>query len=398
MNSEQPVSFDNTAIAFASKSDVELFKMYALFATMNNNLLVKTGGTLVSKAFRWNLPVKFLIKPTIFSHFCGGENLLECNEAIQKLAEANIGTILDYSVEGENDEKSFDATYKEILATIEKAHRSKNIPFSVFKVTGIANGTLLKKVQAQEPLTPAEEEAFKRAYSRVETICERAHRYGVRIFIDAEESWFQATIDQLAIAMMARYNQEKFIVYNTYQLYRQDRLDVLQKDYADAITGGYLLGVKLVRGAYLEKEARVAQEKGYPNPLNPSKAATDKLFNEAMVFCLEHLDRIAFCAGTHNEESCYLLIDLMRQYNIAPNDPRVYFAQLYGMSDNLSYNLANAGYNVAKYVPYGPVESVLPYLLRRAAENTAIAGQSSREFNLIKKEMERRKKEKKPAK
>ncbi|WP_146900795.1 proline dehydrogenase family protein [Adhaeribacter aerolatus] len=392
MTSVTPVSFENTAIAFASKSDAELFKMYTLFATMNNNFLVKTGGKLVSKAFRWNLPVKFLIKPTIFSHFCGGENLLECNKVIQELAQANIGTILDYSVEGENDENSFDATYKEILATIEKAHRSKNIPFSVFKVTGIADAILLKKVQDKEPLNPTEEQAFNRAYNRVNTICERAHRYAVRVFIDAEESWFQETIDRLAIDMMTRYNQEQVIVYNTYQLYRQDRLDVLRKDYEDAVAGSYWLGAKLVRGAYLEKEARVAQEKGYPNPINPSKAATDKLFNDAMVFCLEHLDRIAFCAGTHNEESCYLLLKLMAQYNIPPNDFRVYFAQLYGMSDNLSYNLAHAGYNVAKYVPYGPVEAVLPYLLRRADENTAIAGQSSREFNLIKKEMERRKK------
>jgi proline dehydrogenase len=394
MNPVKSVSFDNTAIAFASKSDAELLKMYTLFATMNNNFLVKNGGKLVRKAFRWNLPVKFLIKPTIFSQFCGGENLLECNEAIKKLAEAHIGTILDYSVEGENDEKSFDATYKEILATIEKAHCSKNIPFSVFKVTGLADGTILKKVQDKSDLTEAEKKAFNRAYARVDTICKRAHQYGVRVFIDAEESWFQETIDRIAIDMMTRYNQEKVIVYNTYQFYRHDRLQVLQQDYQDAVAGSYLVGVKLVRGAYLEKEARVAHEKGYPNIINPNKAATDKLFNEAMVFCIEHLDRIAFCAGTHNEESCYLLIDLMQQHNIVPNDPRVYFAQLYGMSDNLSYNLAHAGYNVAKYVPYGPVEAVLPYLLRRADENTAIAGQSSREFNLIKKEINRRKKEK----
>ncbi|MDB5261889.1 MAG: proline dehydrogenase [Adhaeribacter sp.] len=394
MTPAKSISFDNTAIAFANKSDAELFMMYTLFATMNNNFLVKTGGKLVRKAFRWNLPVKFLIKPTIFSHFCGGENLLECNEAIKKLAAARIGTILDYSVEGENDEKSFDATYKEILATIEKAHRSENIPFSVFKITGLADGNILKKVQEKIKLTEAEEKAFNRAYTRVITICKRAHQYGVRVFIDAEESWFQETIDQLAIDMMTRYNQDTAIVYNTYQLYRQDRLEVLQQDYQEAVRSGYKLGAKLVRGAYLEKEARVAHEQGYPNPLNPNKAATDKLFNEALEFCLDHLDQIAFCAGTHNEQSCYLLLRLMEKHKISPNDPRVYFAQLYGMSDNLSYNLADAGYNVAKYVPYGPVEAVMPYLLRRADENTAIAGQSSREFNLIKKEMERRKNEK----
>jgi proline dehydrogenase len=394
MNPDKPVSFDDTAIAFASKSDAELLKMYTLFATMNQKKLVKTGSTLVQKAISWHLPIKFLIKPTVFSHFCGGENLLECNEAIQKLAAANIGTILDYSVEGENNENSFDATYKEILATIEKANTSKHIPFSVFKVTGLADGALLKKVQEKVTLTESEEKAFKRAYDRINTICQRAHGYGIRVFIDAEESWFQETIDELAIDMMVRYNKESVIVYNTYQLYRHDRLEVLMQDYADALAGGYLIGAKLVRGAYLEKEARVAEQQGYPNPINASKEATDKLFNDALAFCMEHLDRIAFCAGTHNEESCYHLIELMRQHQISPQDNRIYFAQLYGMSDNLSYNLAFAGYNVAKYVPYGPVEAVMPYLLRRAEENTAIAGQSSREFNLIKKEMARRKSQK----
>ena len=391
MNPEKPVSFDNTAIAFASKSDAELRNMYLLFATMNNNLLVSTGSNLVQKALGWHLPVKFLIKPTIFRQFCGGESLPECNAAIQKLGAANIGTILDYSVEGENNENSFDRTCKEILATIEKAHVSPHIPFSVFKVTGVGDSNLLTKVQDKAPLTPAEEKAYARVKERVNTICERAHSYGVRVFIDAEESWFQETIDQLSYNMMAKYNQEKAIVYNTYQLYRHDRLEALKQDYEAAVAGGYYLGGKLVRGAYLEKEARVAQEKGYANPINPSKAATDKLFNDALVFCVEHLDRIAFCAGTHNEDSCYFLIDLMAKHQIEKADERIYFAQLYGMSDNLSYNLAHGGYNVAKYVPYGPVEAVMPYLLRRAAENTAIAGQSSREFNLVKKEITRRK-------
>ena len=397
MNPDKPISFDDTAIAFASKSDADLLKMYALFATMNNNFLVSTGGNLVQKAFKWNLPLKFLIKPTIFRQFCGGETLLECNTAIQKLASSHIGTILDYSVEGENNENSFDRTCKEILATIEKAHQSPYIPFSVFKVTGVGDGKLLKKVQDQEPLTETEEKAYYRVKERINTICQRAHGYGVRVFIDAEESWFQDTIDQLTYEMMARYNQEKAIVYNTYQLYRHDRLDVLKQDYAAAVAGNYHIGAKLVRGAYMEKEARVAQEKGYVNPINPSKEATDLLFNQALAFCVEHLDKIAICAGTHNEDSCYYLIDLMAKRQLDKADPRIYFAQLYGMSDNLSYNLAHAGYNVAKYVPYGPVESVLPYLLRRAAENTAIAGQSSREYNLVKKELNRRKqKAKKP--
>ncbi|QNF34073.1 proline dehydrogenase family protein [Adhaeribacter swui] len=391
MTTESKLSFDDTAVAFATKSDAELLKMYTLFATMNNNFLVKKGGNLVQKAFKWGLPVKFLIKPTIFQHFCGGENLLECNQAIQSLGKANIGTILDYSVEGENDENSFDRTTKEILATIEKANTSKHIPFSVFKVSGIADSRILEKVQAGQTLSPQEEKAYARARARMETLCQRAHQYGVAIFVDAEESWFQEVIDTLTYDMMAKYNQEKAIVYNTYQLYRHDRLEVLQRDYQNAVEKNYFLGAKLVRGAYMEKEARRAAERGYENPINPTKEASDALFNEALTFCVEHLDRIAICAGTHNEASSYLLVDLMAKHGIAPNDKRIYFAQLYGMSDNLSYNLAHAGYNVAKYVPYGPVEAVIPYLLRRAEENTAIAGQSSREFNLIKKEMQRRK-------
>lgn len=387
---EKSVSFDNTAIAFASKSDGELLRMYGLFAAMNSNWLVKTGGSLVQQAIKWHLPVKFLIKPTIFRQFCGGENLAECNQAIARLAQSNIGTILDYSVEGENDENSFDHTCREILATIDKARQHPHIPFSVFKVTGLGDGALLKKVQDQQALSKNEAAAFSRVQERVNRICSQAHAAGVRIFIDAEESWFQDTIDQMAVDMMSRYNKEQVIVYNTYQLYRHDRLEVLRRDYENALARGYFVGAKLVRGAYMEKETRVATQQGYPNPINPSKAATDKLFNESLRFCLDHLDRMAICAGTHNEESCYLLIDLMEKKGIARNDDRIYFAQLYGMSDNLSYNLAHAGYRVAKYVPYGPVEAVMPYLLRRAEENTAIAGQSSREFNLVRKELKRR--------
>jgi proline dehydrogenase len=390
MSAEKPVSFDNTAIAFAAKSDSELLRMYGLFAAMNNNWLVKTGGALVQKAIKWHVPIKFLIKPTIFRQFCGGESLSECNQAIEKLAQSGIGTILDYSVESENDENSFDVTCREILATIEKASQNPHIPFSVFKVTGLGDGALLKKVQDQVALTAPEAGAYSRLRERVKRICQKAHAAGVRVFVDAEESWFQDTIDQLARDMMALYNKDKAIVYNTYQLYRHDRLGILKQDYEKGRAEGFYVGAKLVRGAYMEKEALVARQQGYPNPINPTKAATDRLYHEAMQYCVEHLERMAICAGTHNEESCYLLLDMMARHHIPKTDSRIYFAQLYGMSDNLSYNLAHAGYNVAKYVPYGPVEAVLPYLLRRAEENTAIAGQSSREFNLVRKERERR--------
>ncbi|HEX8427245.1 proline dehydrogenase family protein [Hymenobacter sp.] len=386
-----PVSFDNTAVAFASKSDAELRKMYALFASMNNNTLVKTGGGMMKAALKWNLPgSKFLIKHSIFRQFCGGETIKECVPVIAELGRYGVGTILDYSVEGESSDKSFDQTRDEILATLDLAHRSTHIPFSVFKVTGLASSFLLEKMQAGKPLSPAEQASYDRAHARVDAICHRAHQYGVRVFVDAEESWFQHTIDNIAYEMMRKYNRESAIVWNTYQLYRHDRLDAIKEAHDVAKREGYFLGGKLVRGAYMEKEARVASQRGYKNPINPTKQETDALYDESLRYCVQHVDRISICAGTHNEASSKLLTELMHEYEMQPGDPRIWFAQLYGMSDNLSYNLAHAGYNTAKYVPYGPVDAVMPYLLRRADENTAIAGQSSREFLLIQKEIRRR--------
>ncbi|GAA4504457.1 proline dehydrogenase family protein [Hymenobacter ginsengisoli] len=386
-----PISFEDTRIAFESKSDADLRKMYALFAAMNNGSLVKAGGGLMQSALKFNFPgTKFLIKHSIFRQFCGGETIEECKPVIAELGRYHIGTILDYSVEGTGNDRSFDRTRDEILATIALAATTPNIPFSVFKVTGLMPTVLLEKVQAGAALTPDEQATFERGRQRLDALCASAHQHGVRLFVDAEESWFQQTIDDLAEDMMRRYNQERAIVWNTYQLYRHDRLDALKAAHDRAVQGGYYLGVKLVRGAYMEKEARVAQQRGYQNPINPSKQATDDLYNESLRYCVQHVDRISLCAGTHNETSSLLLTHLMQQAGLAPQDERVWFAQLYGMSDNLSYNLAHAGYHTAKYVPYGPVEAVMPYLLRRANENTAIAGQSSREFLLIQKELRRR--------
>ncbi|MBC6610836.1 proline dehydrogenase family protein [Hymenobacter sp. BT507] len=386
-----PVSFEDTAVAFAAKSDADLRKTYALFAAMNSPATVKAGGSLMKTALRWHIPgVKFLVKHSIFSQFCGGETIQECKPVIEELGRYNIGTILDYSVEGEGDDRSFDRTRDELLATIELAHRSEHIPFSVFKVTGVADSAILEKKQTGKPLTPTEQASYERAHARVDAICGLAHRHGVRVFIDAEESWFQDTIDALTYEMMAKYNRESAIVWNTYQLYRHDRLEALQQAYATAKADGYYLGGKLVRGAYMEKEGRTAAQRGYANPINPTKTATDQLYDDALRYCIDHIDRISLCAGTHNEASSLLLTELMQARRIAPSDTRVWFAQLYGMSDNLTYNLAHAGYNTAKYVPYGPVAAVMPYLLRRADENTAIAGQSSREFLLIQKEIARR--------
>ena len=387
-----PVFFDDTRVAFASKSDAQLRKVYTLFAAMNNGSLVKTGSGLMQVALKWNLPgTKFLIKHSIFEQFCGGETIAECRSVTAELGKYNIGTILDYSVEGEGSDRSYDHTRDEVLATIDEAHRSKHIPFSVFKVTGVANVAILEKIQTGQLLTAAEEEAHNRAIARVEALCARAHQHGVRLFVDAEESWFQHTIDLLAYNMMAKYNRESALVWNTYQLYRHDRFDALKAAHNTAAEAGYYLGAKLVRGAYMEKEARIANQRGYSNPINPTKQATDDLYDESLRYCVQHIDRISLCAGTHNEASSLLLTQLMQQAGLAPNDPRAWFAQLYGMSDNLTYNLTNAGYNTAKYLPYGPVAAVMPYLLRRAAENTAIAGQSSRELLLIQKEIRRRK-------
>ena len=387
-----PVFFDDTRVAFASKSDAQLRKVYTLFAAMNNGSLVKTGSGLMQVALKWNLPgTKFLIKHSIFEQFCGGETIAECRSVTAELGKYNIGTILDYSVEGEGSDRSYDHTRDEVLATIDEAHRSKHIPFSVFKVTGVANVAILEKIQTGQLLTADEEAAHNRAIARVEALCARAHQHGVRLFVDAEESWFQHTIDLLAYNMMAKYNHESAIVWNTYQLYRHDRFDALKAAHDTAAEAGYYLGAKLVRGAYMEKEARVANQRGYSNPINPTKQATDDLYDESLRYCVQHIDRISLCAGTHNEASSLLLTQLMQHAGLAPNDPRAWFAQLYGMSDNLTYNLTNAGYNTAKYLPYGPVAAVMPYLLRRAAENTAIAGQSSRELLLIQKEIRRRK-------
>lgn len=384
------VSFEDTSIAFSSQSDFKLRKTYWLFASMNKGWLVKLGTFFIKIALRLHLPIKFLIKNTIFDQFCGGEDIHDCERTIQKLHDAHVGTILDYSVEGEETERSFDETTLEILRTIERASESEDIPFSVFKVTGVASTELLEAVQIGDSLNKEQKAEFERVMQRVDTLCRRAHDRNVRIFIDAEESWIQDTIDTLAYEMMDRYNHERPIVYNTYQMYRWESMVHLERDTVEAQDKGYYLGVKLVRGAYLEKERLRAHEEEYQDPIQPTKEATDHDFDAAIDFCLDHRNTISICLGTHNEASCRYAIQQMQQMGIDPDDTHIYFAQLLGMSDNISYNLANAGYNVAKYVPYGPVDTVMPYLFRRAEENKSIAGQSSREFKLVSNELKRR--------
>ena len=390
MKLQQSITFGDTSIAFSSKSDKTLRKMYWLFGIMNNPLLVNLGSNLLKVALNLKLPVKPIIKQTIFELFCGGENIYDCREKSLELGKYGIGSILDYSVEGTENEDDFENTAREILDTIDKSVIEPRNPYAVFKMSGIASNALMEKLQRGDDLTEEEWLSWKRTHKHMEEICRGCHEKGISLLIDAEESWVQDVIDQLTYEMMWKYNKEAPIVYNTYQMYRKDMYHNLVKAYETAVRNNHYLGVKLVRGAYLEKERERAEDMGYDDPIQPNKQATDDDFNRALQFCVEHIDRIGLCCGTHNEFSNLFLTELMEKHKIAQNDPRIYFAQLYGMSDNISFNLANAGFNVAKYLPYGPVEKVIPYLIRRTEENTAIAGQTSREYTLIKKELARR--------
>ncbi|WP_134088601.1 proline dehydrogenase family protein [Olivibacter sp. XZL3] len=389
---ETKLTFDNTEIAFRSKSTAELNRAYWLFKIISSNFLTKVGPPVTNFALNIGLPIKGIIKKTIFDHFCGGETIAGCEQAIQQLAAQHVGTILDYSVEGEESEQAFDHVLAETLRTIERAKKDQNIPFSVFKVTGLGRFDLLAKVSANEALTETETAEFNKVKDRVDKICQIAKQADVAVLIDAEHSWIQGVIDDLARDMMRKYNTEKAIVYNTYQLYRHDVLAALKADVYLAQTDNFHIGAKLVRGAYMEIERERAEKMGYPSPIQPDKEASDNDYNLAIHFCLDHIERVGFMAGTHNENSSYLLATELDKRGIARNDRRVYFAQLLGMSDNLSFNLSAAGYNVAKYMPYGPVKAVMPYLFRRAQENTSVAGQTGRELSLLIKEKNRRKK------
>lgn len=390
MDSPPKVSFDNTENAFSFRSDREIQRAYWLFKAISFPALVRYGSPVAAFSLRYHLPVKSLIKLTIFRQFCGGEDIRECSYIIRRLGELGVGSILDYSVEGKEEESEFDHSCEEILSTVRRAAGDAHVPFSVFKVTGLARFALLEKVSAGIPLSTEEAAEYSRVKERVRRICEEGYQRRVRVFIDAEESWIQPAIDALATNMMERYNKEACLIYNTIQLYRHDRLAFLKEAAQEAAQGGYLLGVKLVRGAYMEKERARAASNGYASPIHADKAASDHDYNEALRFCIANIDRISICAGTHNEQSSLLLTELMNKANLSPADQRIYFSQLLGMSDHISFNLAKAGYNVAKYVPYGPVAAVLPYLTRRAQENTSIAGQTGRELSLLAAERRRR--------
>ena len=383
--------FNNTQIAFALKSDTELDRAYFLFKIIDNEPLVRIGTAVTNFAVKAHLPVEGLIRATVFDHFCGGVNENDCLSVVDKMYTKGVSSVLDYSVEGKEEEEQFDVALAMTLKTIEFAKERQAIPFAVFKPTGLGRLDLYEKVGAKETLTLAENEEWARVVDRIDLVCKTAHYKNVALLIDAEESWMQDAADDLVAQMMQKYNKEKAIVFNTLQMYRWDRLDYLKQLHKKAQQEGFYIGMKLVRGAYMEKENARAEEKGYPTPICASKEATDKNYDAAILYMVEHLDTMAIFAGTHNETSSYTLMKLMQERGIKTNDERIWFGQLYGMSDNISFNLAAHRYNVAKYLPFGPVKDVMPYLIRRAEENTSVAGQTSRELSMIKAERSRRK-------
>ncbi len=385
------ISFNDTETAFKSRSDKDLKSAYWLFKIISFNRLVQISPPFVHFALWAHLPVKGLIRSTIYHHFCGGETISDCKETITKLSQYNIGTILDYSVEGKESEKDFNDGLKETLATIARAKGDKNIPFSVFKPSGFVRFNLLEKKNSGEQLSPSEEIEFDSFKKRIEKICEFAFENDVPVYIDAEQSWTQNAIDDIAREQMMKYNREKVIVYNTLQMYRTGRITFLKESIHHAKENNYKCGFKIVRGAYMEKERKRAAELKILCPIQVDKASTDKEYDEALKISIENIESLAICCGTHNEESCLHLVELMNEKKLPNNHSHIWFSQLYGMSDHISYNLAKKGFNVSKYVPYGPVEGVLPYLIRRAQENTSVAGQTGRELSLILEEIKRRK-------
>lgn len=390
MEKQQPLSFENTAIAFESRTDKALKKADFLFSNIGKPWLVKLGAALTPLAFKLHLPVKGIIKSTIFDQFCGGETMQEAARTADGLAKYNVGVVLDYGVEAMEGEENYDHALPEFIRAIEYAASKPSIPFIAIKITGFARISLLEKIHAGSTLTTEEKAEYDRVVNRIQTIAATAAKHKKALLIDAEESWIQQPVDDLADMLMAQFNKEQVIIYNTFQLYRHDRLAFLKTSFQKAQQQGYLLGAKLVRGAYMEKERKRAQEMGYPSPIQSDKAATDLDYNSAVEFCMQHLDKLAVFIGTHNEDSSMLGARMLEEQHLPHQHPHVSFSQLYGMSDNITFNLAHAGYHVSKYLPYGPVKDVMPYLIRRAQENTSIAGQMGRELGLLRKEMNRR--------
>ncbi len=387
------ISFENTQIAFEYKSDKELKKAKFLFSTMGQQWLVKLGTKITP----------FLIRNTIFSQFVGGETLEETSDVVKKLDPFHVQIILDYGVEGKEGEENFDHATDEFIKVIKYAASEPHVPFVSVKLTGLARFSLLEKLHSAsdyndiingtvsiKDLDEDEKTEWQKVSIRLEKICEAATESDTGVLIDAEESWIQNPVDALTMQMMQKFNVQKPVVYNTVQLYRQDRLQFLKDSYEASKRNNYLLGVKPVRGAYMEKERKRALELDYTSPIQPDKEHTDADYNEALKFCIEHIDNIFIIVASHNEQSNLLATQLMQQSGIDANSDHVLFSQLYGMSDNITFNLAKAGFNASKYLPFGPIKDVIPYLMRRAQENSSVSGQTGRELGLIKKEIKRR--------
>lgn len=384
--------FTNTGIAFAHKTDLELKKAAVLFSLMNKPFVTKIGTNLTLAFMKIKFPLtKTIIRKTIFEQFCGGESLMDCQEAIDKLNANGAQTILDYGAESKSSPEELDHVMAETIRALELAASNNSVPVISTKITGLVDNDILIKLDARESLTEQEEEEYEALDNRLDEIFKKAANLGVGVFVDAEESWMQEAIDALVVKYMAKYNKEKAIVYNTYQLYRHDKLAQLKADHKKAVDGGYFFGAKLVRGAYMEKERERAEDNGYKSPIHKDKAAVDKDFNEGLIYCIENYTTIASCCASHNAESNMLQAKMIAELGLEKNHPHLNFCQLYGMGDNLSFNIAALGYNVAKYVPYGPVDDVIPYLIRRANENTSMTGEMSRELKLINSELKRRK-------
>ncbi|WKK64734.1 proline dehydrogenase family protein [Lutimonas zeaxanthinifaciens] len=383
--------FNNTEVAFSLKSDSELERAYFLFKLIKSEPLVKIGTAVTKFALKSSLPVEGLIRSTVFDHFCGGVSETDCMPIIEKMHDKSVYSVLDYSVEGKEEEAQFDSVLNKTLSLINFVNEKEAMPFAVFKPTGFGRFELYRKITEGEALNEKEKEEWERVVDRFEKVAKACFEKNECLLVDAEESWMQKAADDLMEDLMEKYNKEKVIVFSTLQLYRHDRLDYLKGLHQRAKKKGYKIGMKLVRGAYMEKERERAEEKKYLDPICATKEETDKNFNDVLKYMFDNIDDMAIFCGTHNEESSYLLMDLIEKAKMDKRDNRLWFGQLYGMSDNISFNLADQGFNVAKYLPFGPVKDVMPYLIRRAEENTSVAGQTNRELDLISKEKKRRK-------
>ena len=381
---------DNTKNGFTLKSNFELRKAYFLFKIISNKTLTNLGKLALEVSLKLRLPILFIVKGTVFEQFCSGETLDESFDTVKKLNNKNVKSYLHYSVEGLENEDSYDLSLNEVLSSIEFVAEKPILDFTVFKPTAIASTLILKKVSSNESLDEKEKILFDKSLDRFDKICLLAHKKDVKVLVDAEESWIQDAIDEIVLSMMIKYNKKKAIVFNTSQMYRHDRLNYLKNLHINSLKNNFFIGIKLVRGAYIEKENKRAKRNNYLSPICSSKELTDQNFNDGASFILSNLDKFSLFSGTHNEESIYKIINVMENNNINRNDPSIWFGQLYGMSDNITFNLASEGFNVIKYLPYGPIKEVIPYLIRRADENTSVKGQTSRELDLIRTELKRR--------